>query len=434
MRSLTKRKKEEDISAESSKKKQKEVKKVQEESSSSSESSSIEEEASSSDGTISDSDEEETQNVVPSNNLKEKLEKYWKKLREGDREELEDLFAINIPENQYVEKLNKERDHIVPDKWNSNVKGEEYLAKIIQNIIAYYQQGGKAGMRSIFVGKRHAKKALEPYLGKVTMNELLIPDTQSEKNKELTKLVLGMLTYLVMGKSSARDLEKLISFKSIIGDLSFTRETIMRDIAILHTQLLEKGKEIQNQKESQSETMKFIIQSIKNQSFRDRLGKANNIDTLKSRLEEISRKMLRSLNYVTRYCGPVKENFPSSLKKDQNKRERGKEEEDEQGERGKKTKVEEKVNNPDWEKYKEWQRKLRETLSCFNCGKVGHSKVMTKHKDGEGKFWPIWKCPAAPISKVELDKLKETKQWKELEEKKRQLLANKVERPGRGKP
>ena len=153
LRSLTKRKKEEDISAESSKKKQKVVKKVQEDSSSSSESSSIEEEGSSSDETISDSDEEETQKVVASNNLKEKLEKYWKKLREGDREELEDLFAINIPENQYVEKLNKERDNIVPDKWNSNVKGEEYLAKIIQNIIAYYQQGGKAGLRNIFVGK-----------------------------------------------------------------------------------------------------------------------------------------------------------------------------------------------------------------------------------------------------------------------------------------
>ena len=57
--------------------------------------------------------------MIVTSNLKERLRKYWKKLRESDREELEDLFAIIIPENQYVEKLNKERDwdphyHIVP--------------------------------------------------------------------------------------------------------------------------------------------------------------------------------------------------------------------------------------------------------------------------------------------------------------------------------
>lgn len=47
---------------------------------------------------------------------------------------------------------------------------------------------------------------LEPYLDKVTISELLIADTQSDENKESTKLVLGMLSYRVMGKSSARDL------------------------------------------------------------------------------------------------------------------------------------------------------------------------------------------------------------------------------------
>ena len=57
----------------------------------------------------------------------------------------------------------------------------------------------------------------------------MIKDVDSEETRELTKLIIGALTYLVKGNSSAGDEEKLREFSRNVKPLSFSDKTFMSD-------------------------------------------------------------------------------------------------------------------------------------------------------------------------------------------------------------
>jgi hypothetical protein len=129
------------------------------------------------------------------------LTKYWERVRHSEKQILEDLFATIITDSHYQEKLSGARDNIIPSRSKENEKLEEYLIKIIKNIRDYYLEGGKAGLRNVFMNKEYAKEALKPYLRDIKIEEILITDTKTEENKELTKMIIGTLMYLVTGSA-----------------------------------------------------------------------------------------------------------------------------------------------------------------------------------------------------------------------------------------
>ena len=226
--------------------------------------------------------EDETEEDTP---LSERLEVHYNKLKYADREEFDGMFSTITPETRYTELLvdNKERNRIIPDKPGKEEDTQTYLANILEKMKEYYKSGGKMSIRNIMNGKSYAKATMEPYLSDIAnLQELMVNSVDSEETRKLTKLVLGALTHLVKGNSSAGDEEKLREFSRNVKPLLFSDKTFMSDCALLQTQLEENSEAIINQKGKTKEVMKFIFQCITNVAFRDRLNDSRSIKDLRN--------------------------------------------------------------------------------------------------------------------------------------------------------
>lgn len=384
---------------------------------------------------FSESDEDETEveekeqpvtkkkaNKDKNQSLKQRLAKYWERVRDSERVKLEDLFATIILDSHYKEKLSENRESIIPSRSKDNEKLEEYLIKIIKNIRDYYLEGGKAGLRNVFMNKEYAKEALKPYLRDIKIEEIMIADTKTEENKELTKMIIGTLMYLVTGSDD--DAKKLSNFESAVEKLTFKRQSFMKDAANFSTQLKEAIKEIRKVKQTEKAALKFILDCIKNTYLKDRLARATTVKELANQMERISAKILRSVNYITKVCGP--DDAPHTESKKEYVKGKRTREDSFPGETAKKAKTNQ---DEEWKKYQEWQKEFRATMTCHNCGETGHCRTMRLFKDEEGRFWQEWKCKKTRIPQDVLEKKKNSKEWKDLTAKHAALLKNKVSKP-----